>query len=332
MTTVLLTGASGFLGGHLLRELRAAGCKVNALSRRPESDAAIAAAGALPVRADLTDPASLISAMAGCEAVFHAAADTSVWRRRAAVQTATNVDGTGYLLRAAEAAGVAAFVHTSSVAACSHLVHDVMDESTPQRGGESWINYERTKFLSEQSVRHSGVPWIVFNPSHILGPGDRHNWARLIMMVDHEALPGIPPGIGAFADVREIARAQVRAWQRQRFGQAYMVGGEQARFVDFVHRVGAALGKRTPRGAMPAFALMTFARLADAWSRISGKEPDITPEGATLTCHELRVDSSKARRELDYVETPLDQLLADTLGWMRREGMIGQIVRRGPAA
>ncbi|MCW8809074.1 MAG: NAD-dependent epimerase/dehydratase family protein [Rhodanobacter sp.] len=332
MTTVLLTGASGFLGGHLLRELRAAGCAVKALSRRPESDAAIAAAGALPARADLTDPASLTSAMVGCDAVFHAAADTSMWRRRAAAQTATNVDGTGHLLRAAEAAGVAAFVHTSSVAAYSHLVHGVMDESVPQRGGESWINYERTKFLSEQSVRRSGVPWIVFNPTHILGPGDRHNWARLIMMVDREKLPGIPPGIGAFADAREIAKAQVRAWQRQRFGQAYIVGGEQASFVDFVHRVGTALGKRTPRGAMPAFALMSFARLADAWSRISGKEPDITPEGAMLTCHKLRVDSTKARRELDYVETPLDKLLADTLGWMQREGMVGHVVRRGPAA
>jgi nucleoside-diphosphate-sugar epimerase len=323
MTTVFLTGASGFLGGHLLHELRTAGCTVRALSRRAGSDAAIAAAGAVPVRAGLADRASLQAAVSGCDAVFHAAADTSMWRPQAAAQTATNVQGTENLLRAAEAADVPAFVHTSSVSAWSHRVRGVLDESVPQRGGESWINYERSKFLAEQAVRQARVPWIVFNPSHILGPGDRHNWARLIMLVDREKLPGIPPGIGAFADVREIARAQVRAWQRQRFGQAYLLGGEQASFVDFVHRVGAVLGKRTPRGATPAFALMAFARLADAWSRVSGKLPDITPEAATLTCHELRVDSSKARRELDYVETPLDTLLADTLDWMRREGMVG---------
>jgi len=324
MTNVFLTGASGFLGGHLLHELRTAGCTVKALSRRAESDAAIAAAGAVPVRAELADRASLQAAMSGCDAVFHAAADTSMWRPQAAAQTATNVQGTENLLRATEAAGVPAFVHTSSVSAWSHLVHGVIDESVRQHGGESWINYERSKFLAEQAVRHARVPWIVFNPSHILGPGDRHNWARLIMLVDREKLPGIPPGIGAFADVREIARAQVRAWQRQRFGQAYLLGGEQASFVDLVHRVGAALGKRTPRGATPAFALMAFARLADAWSRVSGKQPDITPEAATLTCHELRVDSSKARRELDYLETPLDTLLADTLDWMRGEGMVGR--------
>ncbi len=330
MTTVFLTGASGFLGAHLLYELRAAGCTVKALSRRAESDAAIQAQGGLPVRADLTDRASLQAALAGCAAVFHAAADTSMWSRCAAAQTATNVDGTVNLLQASEAAGVQAFMHTSSVSAWSHRVRGPIDESTPQRGGDSWINYERSKFLGEQGVRHVGLPWIVFNPTHILGPGDRRNWARLIMLIDRGKLPGIPPGIGVFADVREITKAQVRAWQRQRFGQAYLLGGEQASFVDFVHRVGAMLGKRTPRGATPVPALMAFAHLANAWSRLSRREPSVTPESAALTCQYLQVDSAKARRELDYVETPLDRLLAETLEWMRGQGLIGGFAQASP--
>ena len=324
MATVFLTGASGFLGGHLLHELRAAGYEVRALSRRAESDNVIAARGGIPVRADLADVASLKTVLAGCEAVFHAAASTSMWRAHAVVQTATNVQGTGNLLRAAESLGVQAFVHTSSVSAYSHLEHRTLDESISQRGAESWINYERTKYLSEQAVRRSGLPWIVFNPSHILGPGERHNWARLIILIDREKLPGIPSGSGSFADVREIARAQVRAWQRQRFGEAYLLGGEHASYVDFVHRVGTALGKRTPRGATPAWALMTFARAADAWSRVTGNEPDVTPEGAAIVCASLRVDSSKAMRELDYFETPLGALLTDTLAWMSQEGLIGR--------
>lgn len=322
MTTVFLTGASGFLGRHLLRELVASGQQVRALSRRSESDASITTAGGLPVRGALADQASLQRALEGCEAIFHAAADTSMWRPHAQAQTATNVQGTENLLRAGEAAGVKAFMYTSSVSAYSHRVQGVISESTAQRGGGSWINYERTKFLGEQLVRGGTIPWIVFNPSHILGPGDRHNWARLIMLIDREKLPGIPPGVGAFADVRQIARAQGRAWQLQRFGQTYVLGGEQASFVDFVHRVGAALGSRTPRGATPAWLLMSVARITDAWSRLSGKEPDITPEAAALTSHVLRVDSSKARRELDYVEPPLDELLADTLAWMRHERMV----------
>ena len=197
-----------------------------------------------------------------------------------------------------------------------------MSESVPQQGGSSWINYERTKYLGEQAVRDCALPWIVFDPGHILGPGDRHNWSRLIRMVDREQLPGIPPGSGSFADVRQVARAQVRAWQMRHFGQAYVLGGEEASFVDFVHRVGAALGRRTPRGAMPAWALMAYARVLDGWSRVSGHEPRVTPEGAALTCHHAHLDSARARRELGYVETPLDLLLADTLQWMKQEGMI----------
>ena len=108
MGSVFLTGASGFLGGHLLRELRATGCSVRALSRRAESDAAIAAAGGVPVRGALDDGAALDAALDGCEAVFHAAADTRLWRPYAAAQTATNVGGTERLLHAAERAGVRA--------------------------------------------------------------------------------------------------------------------------------------------------------------------------------------------------------------------------------
>src|SRR5260370_36402234 len=144
------------------------------------------------------------------------------------------------------------------------------------------------------------------------------------MLVEREKLPGIPPGIGSFADVREIARAQVRAWQRQRFGEAYLVGGEHASYVDLVHRVGAALGKRTPRNPVPAWALMTYARFVDGWSKVTGEEPDVTPESATLGCGTLRVDSAKAKRELDYVGIALDGMLADSFVWMREEGLIGR--------
>jgi dihydroflavonol-4-reductase len=324
MTKVFLTGATGFLGGHMLQELKAVGCEVHTLSRSEASDAELSALGAVPVRAALDDLDSLKKALLGCEAVFHVAADTSMWRRNAPAQTVTNVQGTKNMLRAAQSAGVKAFVHTSSVSAYSHLVKGTLVETMDERGDESWINYERSKFLSEQWVRRSTVPWIIFQPSHILGPGDRRNWARLIVLVDREKLPGIPPGTGAFADVREIAKAQVRAWQRQKFGQTYLLGGAHASFVDFVRRVGKALGRKVPARATPAWALMAFARWLDFVSRFTQKEPDITPEGAQLTSHVLRVDSAKARKELDYLETPLDTLLTETLAWMRKEGMVGR--------
>jgi dihydroflavonol-4-reductase len=138
-------------------------------------------------------------------------------------------------------------------------VEGVIDEAVPQAGATSWVAYERSKWAGEQAVRRSALPWVVLNPSHILGPGDRRNWARPIMMIDRGTLPGVPPGAGSFADVREVARAHVQAWQRGRFGQGYLLGGEQASFVDFARRVGQRLGRRTPARPLPRWLLMGIA-------------------------------------------------------------------------
>ena len=322
MTTVLVTGGAGFLGQHLTRELVGRGVTVRGLSRRPASDAVIAGLGAIPVRGDLGNGASLDAACAGVEAVFHTAADTNTWRPGNAAQTRTNVDGTQRLLQAAAGAGVGAFVHTSSVSAYSHLVKGVLREDVPERGGESWINYERTKFLSEQSVRQSPLPWIVCQPAHVLGPGDTHNWSRLVGLVERGELPGVPPGSGAFADVREIAKAQVRAWQDRRFGRAYLLGGEHASFLELVTEAGRLLGKPVPRRATPAFALRGFAQLVYWRSLLTRRIPEITPEAAIFTCKHLQVDSGRAIAELDYRLTPWRRLLADTIDWMRAVGLL----------
>jgi nucleoside-diphosphate-sugar epimerase len=322
MAEVLLTGATGFLGQHLLRELVLTGTKVRALSRSTAGDAVLRDLGAEPVRGDVTDADAVAAAMAGVDAVFHAAADTNTWRPHNDAQTRTNLGGAQNLLAAAKANNVSAFMHTSSISAYSHLVHGTLREDVPERGGDSWINYERTKFLAEKAVRESGLRCIIFQPAHILGPGDTRNWSRLIRLVDLGKLPGAPPGLGTFADVREIARAQVRAWQRGKFGETYLFGGEQARFLVLIQKIGAQLGRKTPKSATPAFALKAYAQLLYAVSLITRKMPEITPEAAVFTCHDLMVDSGKAMRELDYQLTDLDKLLADTIAWMRTENML----------
>ncbi len=324
--SVLVTGGTGFLGRHVVRELQAAGAAVRGLSRSPASDASLHALGVEPVRGDLAEPEGLAGAVAaGTAAVFHTAADTSTWSHHRERQMRVNVEGTRALAAAALRAGVGCFVHTSSVSSFSHLVHGTLSEDTPRRGGESWINYERTKFLGEEAVRsamHDGLKAIICYPAHILGPGDTHNWSTLVALIDQGKLPGAPPGSGAFADAREIARAQVVAWQRDRGGQSYLMGGEHVRFLDLVARVGAQLGRPVPRRATPALVLKAYARVLTAIANLRGREPQMTPEAACFTCHDLAVDSSKAVRELDYRITPIDALLGDTITWMRTEGML----------
>ncbi len=322
MANILLTGASGFVGGHLLRELLSGGHQVSALSRSARSDQSLSASGASAIRGELSDQASLDNAAQGMHAVFHCAANTSAWSKDKAIQLETNVGGTQRLLEAAKRARVECFVHTSSVSAFSHLCHETLTESLPQRGGESWVNYERSKFLGELAVRESGLPFIIFNPSHVLGPGDTNNWARLIKMVDQDALPGVPPGSGAFADVREIAKAQVVAWQMGIRNESFLLGGQHASFLHLVQMIAVLCYRKPATRVMPEALLKAIGQLSQGFSYLSGRMPQITPASVAMTCHHLQVDSSKAKALLGYQETDLQQLLADTMLWMRAEGYL----------
>ena len=327
MVRVLLTGAGGFLGGHVLRQLVDQGVAVVALCRDDATETRLRDLGADTARGDLTDSASLAAALGrGIDSIFHMAADTSSWTLANAAQTRTNVDGTTNLVAAARGAGVRRFVHTSSVAAFGRVEHSALFEALPRLGVESWINYERTKAIGELIVRDAGQRgWFetaILNPAHILGPGDRHNWARLFLMIDRGTLPGAPPGSGAFADVREVARAHVAAWRHDRSGESWLLGGTHASFLELIQRIATELDRPAPRRALPAGTLKAYAKLLEVVSYATRRAPSLTPEAAALTSHSMRVDSRKAEADLDYRMPPLDLLIRDTLVWLRNEGLL----------
>ncbi len=323
---VMVTGATGFLGTHLLAQLADADVAVTACVRSTEAARMLQARGIAPVLAALDDEAALRGALREpTDCVFHVAADTSPWRGHAQRQTRTNVEGTRALLAAAADCGVRRFVHVSSVSAYGQQ-RAVVNEQSPRLGANSWINYERTKAIAEALVEEAGargaIETMILNPAHILGPGDTRNWARLILLVDQDKLPGAPPGSGAFADVREVARALVTAWRMPVHGERYLLGGAHASFLELVQRISRILERKPPQRAMPAALLRTYAQILDLASMVSRREPQLTPQAVAFTCHHLRVDSAKAMRELGYRITPIDELLGDTVAWLREQGLL----------
>lgn len=324
---VMLTGATGFLGGHLLARLRAAGvAEIAALVRTREAGERLAAQGVLPALGSIEDPAALGEALLPhTDCLFHVAADTSPWRGHAERQSRTNIDGTRNVLAVAQERGVRRIVHTSSVSAFGQQ-GEVLTESSPRLGKQSWINYERTKAIAEELVLEAGaqgrIEAVVLNPAHILGPGDTHNWARMFLLIDQGKLPGAPPGSGAFADVREVAAAHVAAWKLSAHGEQFLLGGAHASFLELIQAIASELGRPAPARPLPAAFLRVYAQVLDALSRITRREPQLTPQAVSFTCHDLRVDSAKAMRELGYRMTPLPALVHDTCAWLREHGML----------
>ena len=321
-----ISGASGFVGSNLARELVSQGWQTHVLVRAGSSRAELKDLTVTVHEGDLTDRDSLIAAVPDqVDAVFHVAASTNFWSRENEAQNRVNIDGTDNMIAAAESAGAKRFIHTSSFTTWGFR-NTSLNEESDRTGDTDWINYVRSKHRSELAVQQADkddrIDAVVLNPAHVLGPGDHNNWSRMIRMVDQGKLLLAPPGGGNFSDVRQVARAHVRAFHQGRRGEKYLLGGEYADFTEVVRITGEVLGKRVPRSAAPAWSMRAWGQVNSFYARLTGKPPDITPESAAMVSYRMDCDSSRAQQELDYSFTPIRSLIENTAEWMRTKGLL----------
>jgi len=321
-----VTGATGFVGSNLVRELHRQGWNITILARPASSLEDIADVPVTVQRGDLADTESVLQALPqDTDAVFHVAASTNVWSRRNAEQNRGNIDGTRAVIEAAVRKKARRLVHTSSFTTWG-LQDGVINEGSPRSTASDWINYVRTKHIAQLMVREAvdqgRLDAVILCPAHILGPGDRHNWSTMLRMVRLGKLPGVPPGGGSFADVREVGKAHVAAFHGGGKGESYLLGGEDASFLELIRLAGELLGKNVPARATPGWVLRSAARAKTMLAGVTGKEPDLTPESADMVIHDIHCDSSRAQRELGYRFTPIRTLLQDTIDWLRKAGIM----------
>ena len=323
--TAFVTGSTGFLGLNLVEQLTKADWSVVAL-HRPSSDLShLRAFPVETVEGDVTSLDSLRRAMPrGIDAVFHVAADTSMWSRHDARQTQVNVAGTANVLAAAREAKARRLVHTSTWNTYG-LEQGEISEACPQLGGDSWINYNRTKYLAEEKVREAvrdGLEAVIVNPCHIMGRYDRHGWARLIIDLCNRWIPAAPPGAGTFCHAQEAAKAHIAAAERGRVGQNYLLSGDFASLLQVFRTVGEVAGCRVPNGTLPAAVFRIAAHVNVALAFITGGEPELTPQGVAMVSVSARVVSTLAERELGYRPAALQTLISDSHSWLETQGIL----------
>lgn len=323
--TAFVTGATGFLGLNLVEVLLAQGWRVIALHRAGSDLAYLRRLPAERVVGDVTDAASVRRALPReVDAVFHVAGDTGLWAGNNAAQDRVNVNGTRNVVGAALEKRARRFVHTSSISAYG-LQRGRIDESAPQLGRDSPVNYQRSKYFAEEAVRAGlarGLDAVILNPAGILGRYDTRNYARLVTLIAQGRLPGVPPGSLSFCHAREVAHAHLAAAVRGRTGENYLLGGTDASFLELVREIGAALSKPVPRRATPAWLLRALAALGALQSRMTGRPPTLTPEAARMVTREVSCNCSKAMRELGFRSVPLREMVSDCVGWLAAEGRL----------
>ncbi|MGJ8662870.1 MAG: NAD-dependent epimerase/dehydratase family protein [Marinicella sp.] len=323
-STAFVTGSTGFLGRHLCRQLVADDWQVTAMCRSiPENPIK----GVKYVQADLLDATSLRSALPEkVTCLFHTAADTNTWSRLNPRQTTTNIEGTLNLIQAAMHNQAQKWLHVSSITTfgVDHHGMTALTEDVPQEGLSSWVNYVKTKSMAEQLVKDHAkkLNAVVVNPTHIIGPDDQHNWIRLFKMMIKDELPTIPVGAGSFVDVRDVARGCILAANNGRVGENYILGGHNLNFEQFIEQVATAFSLSVTKRNKPIFVIKLVAKIKSAMAYATGNPPDLTPESLQIISHQYSCSSQKAKDELSYEITPMQQTLADIKANLSQRGIL----------
>lgn len=318
-----ITGGTGFLGQHLLKLLVSEGWQITAVHRSALPTTLRQLPQVCWIKASLQDPNALLQAMPEEPFyLFHLAADTAQWPPLFERQTQTNVEGTRNILAAAKQKPVTKMVHTSTVAAFG-AVSALISERTESTAKNSKQNYARTKWHAEQLVKEAvaknAIDAVILNPSHIIGPGDTHNWIQLFTALIDNNLPAIPPATGNFGYAPNIAKAHLNAAKFGKNGENYILGGAHHSFLELVVEIQRQLGLPLAKKASPAWLLHTIEPLMRLGSYITRKEPQLTADKVQLLTHHLQVDDSKARNELGYTHETLSYMVETTLKWLKTQ-------------
>lgn len=327
---VFVSGATGFIGSALCRNLAEKGAQVHALVRSESKAAELRHPNITLFQGDVADHKSLLRAMEGCQRAFHLAALTAVWTREKDLHHAINVGGTEQFLSAAQESGVKRVVITSTagVMGPSPTPGALVDEDNSP--GTYWATeYEITKRESERlafSWQERGLEVVVVNPSRVYGPGpltESNSLTRVVKMFIEgkwRFLPGDGRRMGNYVFIADVVEGHLLAMERGRSGERYILGGENISYHDFFETLQRVSGVRRRMMRLPMPLMLGMANLELFLARSIGKKPLIIPALVRKYTHDWNVSSEKARRELGYTITPLEEGLARTLGWLQLAG------------
>jgi len=322
-----VTGATGFVGSHVATVLAEQGADLRLLVRTGSDPKNIQELNADRVIGDLCDPESIDRAMAGCDVVFHVAADYRLWVRDPAQMYRANVEGTQTILQAARKNRVRRVVYTSSVATMGFTVKNLpVDESSPVSLENMIGHYKRSKYMAEEvaiAAGRDGIDVVVVNPSTPVGEQDIKPTPTGRIVVDFlkKKFPAyVDTGLN-LVDVRECARGHVAALEKGRSGERYILGGENLTLKQILDKLAAITGLPSPRVRLPyAVALASGVVDTVVTGVVLRREPRVTLDAVRMGRKKMFVSSSKAERELGWKAVPVDAALRRAVQWFTENG------------
>jgi len=332
--TDLVTGGSGFIGGHLVRRLHARGRHVRVLDTSAPRQLP---PGADFVAASVTDAEAVATALRGVDRVFHLAALSSLWAPDKSAFDRVIHQGTRTLLAAADAAGVATVVHCSTEAILKpgHAGATTVTDDVEPRLEDMPGPYCRAKLLAEQAAfaaAREGRHVVVVNPTVPLGPGDRHLTppARMLLGFLNGEHPAYLETTLNLVDVRDVAEGHVRAAEHGMAGRRYILGGGDVRLSELLRQLARLSGRPMPRHRVPYWLAWLTGALGELVAdHVTGRPPTAPLTGVRLAGLPVAFSNRRAREELGVAFRPLAETLAETLADFRSRGLLTSVARHG---
>ena len=324
-----VTGAAGFVGSAVARQLATKGFALRLAVRASSRLDNVEGLGAEIVTADMRDRAGLTKAMSGARYLFHVAADYRLWAKDPSEIERNNLEGTRAVMHAAQAAGIERIVYTSSVATLKARTDGVPVDETCRHTEQSAIGaYKRSKLVAERLVERmvadEGLAAVIVNPSTPIGPRDIKPTptGRIIVEAATGRIPAfVDTGLN-LVHVDDVAAGHLLALDKGRIGESYILGGEDVSLREMLGVIAGLVGRKAPTVGLPRAPLYPIAWIAEGIARITGKEPFVTADALTMAKYHMFFSSAKAKAELGYAARPYREALADALAWFRSAGML----------
>lgn len=329
----VVTGPSGHLGTVLVQQLVDAGHDVRAVCY----DEARSLDG-MPIErmaGNVLDPDSLRAAFVERDVLFHLAGVISIDGRDLELMRRVNVDGATHVAAAALEAGISRMVHVSSIHALDvYRRADAIDETTPPCPDErSQPAYNRTKAAGEAAVRSfapRGLDVCIVNPTGLIGPPDPtiSSLGAVLIRMARGLTPAMPDGAFDFVDVRDVASSILAVADRGRSGESYILAGETLTVLEMAAWVHELVDRRSMVIPIPIWLLDKLTFLSWLAARITGGKRGVTRDALHTLNSRMRVDGSKARRELGHAPRPIRDSIRDALYWYADAGHTPPRLRR----
>ena len=324
----LITGATGFVGAAVLRELLKKGHKVKALVRQSSILDNLKNLDVETVQGDLIDRDSLKLALKDCKYLFHVAADYRLWVPKSEEIYLNNVKGTENLMEEALSSGVEKVVYTSSVAVLGKPINgDIANEKTPVNISQMIGHYKKSKFLAEEKVKEfyktRRLPVVIVNPAAPVGPRDIKPTPTGKMILD-AAMKKIPAYLDTglnVVHVDDVAKGHLQAFHKGKLGERYILGGDNITFKQILEMISSMCGHKPPKIQLPKKPLYPIGYLFEIFARLFNiKNPMITVDMIRMAEKRMFFSSEKAKKELNYKCKPAKFALKDAINWFINNG------------